>query len=299
MELKHLRTFVMAGRLLNFTRVAEAAGMTQVNVTFHIQRIERVLGERVFERLGKKLALTPAGRLFLSFAERAVAMVDEGVDAVGYSHRKVIVGAAESMCAYRLPAILKEYRAAFPEVELYVRTLDCDEYFSSLATNAVDVVFALGEGAALAGALCIAESDEPIAAFACPGHPLSRRRRVRAADFADQPTLLTGEGCCYRGMFLRLLESEGVCPKIIMETNSVQVLKQAAVHGLGVCVLPEMAVADEVRDGGLVRLPFTALRKGIVSRILIHRDKWLSPPLSGMFEIAAPHFARTSKRCHS
>lgn len=289
MELRQLHTFVAACSEGAFTRAAGRLGCTQANVTLQIQQLEKELGARLFERLGKRISLTRAGEALLRHTGEILKGVDDAKAAVRESGGTLIIGTAESLCVYRLPGVLREYRAHHPDVQVVIKMLDCTEYLPSLENNTVDVLYALGERIDSPACRVVSTTRETVSIFAHPGHPLAKRQRIRTRDFNSQAFLLTGEGCCYRSAFLAKLGSAYVYPKLAMETNSIQAIKQAAANGIGLCFLPDVAVGEEIASGALVRLRYGDGDFGIVSQIVHHRDKWLSPALAGFLELMGTH----------
>ena len=285
MDIRQLHIFRESCRTMNFTQTATVLGCSQANVTMQIQLLEKELGVRLFERLGRRLSLTSAGAKLVHYAERAIACIDEAKAAVQDSSQTLVIGAAESLCLYRLPDLLERYRASYPDVQVIIKLLDCDEYIPGLENNTIDILFALGSRLDAANCHIVGTRKEPVSICACPSHPLARKRRLQAADFEKWPVLLTGKGCCYRNTFLRHLESAYIYPTIALETNSIQALKQATAQGIGVCALPHMAVTDEIERGVLVSLPLKGIDWGIVSQTAYHKDKWLSPALAGFLDL--------------
>lgn len=284
MDIRQLRIFSESSRTLNFTRTANILGCSQANVTMQIQQLEKELGVQLFERLGKQLSLTHSGSKLLGYAERAIACIDEAKAAVQDSTRTLVIGAAESLCVYRLPETLKKYRALYPEVQITIKLLICDEYVSSLESNSVDILFSLGFKLDAPNCRIVGTRKEPVMVCARPDHPLAQKKSVGAKDFAKWPVLLTGVECCYRNAFLRHLESDYVYPTLAMETYSIQALKQAAIQGIGICVLPEMAVSEEIERKILFPLPVKGINWNIVSQVVYHKDKWRSPAIQGLLD---------------
>ncbi|MCD7906809.1 MAG: LysR family transcriptional regulator substrate-binding protein [Clostridium sp.] len=221
----------------------------------------------------------------MQYAERAIACINEAKAAIQDSTKRLVIGAAESLCVYRLPGLLQQYRAACPDVQVSIKVLDCDEYLTSLEHNTVDILFSLGNRLDATNCRIVQTRKDPVSICACPSHPLRRKRRLEATDFAKWPVLLTGTGCCYRNAFLRHLESAYVYPTVVMETNSIQALKQAAIQGIGICVLPKMAVMEELEHNTLVALPLPGVNWNITSQVTYHKDKWISPALSALLEL--------------
>src|SRR5262249_39249177 len=130
MELRHLATFSALSRTLNFTRAATQLHYAQSSVTAQIQALEEELGTPLFNRLGRRVTLTDAGRRFLSYAERVLALVEEGRNALGSGEEMVgtlTLGAPETLCTYRLPALLHAYRTRYPAVHLSYRPAPVDD----------------------------------------------------------------------------------------------------------------------------------------------------------------------------
>lgn len=298
MDPKQLHTFITAGTLLHFSRAAERLGYTQANVTLHIQQLEKEFGGRLFERLGKTVTLTQLGKTLMPHARAVLKSLDDARAAMASAAGSLTIGSAESLCLYRLPAVLERFRARHPEVRLAVRLLDCAEYLPSLADGSVDVLFALGEELACDWCTVAEAQQEPVSVFARPDHSLARRKRLAARDFDRQPFLLTGDGCRYRGIFLNHLAARYARPEAMMETNSIPAIKRAAALGVGLCVLPDIAVAQELREGTLTRLAFGEIEWGLYSQVAYHRNKWLSPALQGFLDMirSEPVNPRSSAR---
>lgn len=280
MELKHLRTFLALSEIRNFTRTAEKLHFAQSNVTTHIQQLERELNVQLFERIGKRIALTPAGKELIPYAVRMLALSDDVTDRFTNhgAGGAVTVGASESVCISRLPAALKIYQNRYPEVQVYLRVIDTDRVMTLLEENVIDIAFILDEERQYPYTVTSFSVCEPIAVLARPEHPLAAREVVSVTDFMDMPMILTGPGCCYRSMFERELRAAAVSPRVMLETGSIQVIKQMVLSGVGLGLLPEAAVCGELEQGSLVRLNYPAAYP-ISSRLLCHKDKWMTEHL--------------------
>ncbi len=124
MEVRQLEIFRTLAQELNFTRTAEIVHTVQSNVTAQIKALEEELGVPLFDRLGKRVTLTDAGRSFLPHAEQALAAMQQGqrsVQSGAEPSGPLRVGVPESMLAYRLPQVLRIFHRRFPHVELIFR----------------------------------------------------------------------------------------------------------------------------------------------------------------------------------
>ena len=129
-----------------------------------------------------------------------------------------------------------------------------------------------------------------MALLAAPGSPLALRGEpLQPADLAGMVLILTEPGCTYRESLLRELAESGITPASMLDSSSVQVMKQLAAGGFGVTYLPKVAAMDEMLDGRLVELPFANhsadLAKQVV-RVVRHKDKWVSPAMRAFIDLA-------------
>jgi DNA-binding transcriptional LysR family regulator len=294
MDFRQLQTFITVRDLMSFTKAADRLGYAQSSVTAQIQQLERELNARLFERIGKTITLTDAGSRLVPYALQLLQLADtmkSDVSSAGQPRGTLTVGAAESLSITRLPSIFSAYRQRCPEVELSLKLLGCADFLPCLARGDIDVAFTIGCRIEKDHTIELASLPETILVLAQNGHPLAGKPEVTAGDFKREPLLLTGAGCSYRGAFLNGLNTQGVYPKIALETDSLQAIKQAAMSGLGLCVLPAVAVTAEVSAGRLIPLDYDTVGFGIVSQLLIHKDKWRSPALNAFINLAAELFA--------
>ncbi|RBN41035.1 LysR family transcriptional regulator, partial [Priestia megaterium] len=120
-EIKQLITFKTAAENLNFTYTAKILNFAQSSVTAQIKALENELETPLFERLGKRLVLTEAGREFKRYADKMIQLTKEAKNAVSGVEEPagtLIIGSSESQCTYRLPPILKEFKDQFPKVKM-------------------------------------------------------------------------------------------------------------------------------------------------------------------------------------
>ena len=126
MELRQLNMFRTVASTLNFSRAAESMGYVPSNVTMQIKALEDELGVRLFDRLGKQLVLTGAGKRFLIHIESALDKLDEARNAVHDDEHlsgTLTISANEVLCAYRLPVVFHLFRSKHPGVRLIFRSV--------------------------------------------------------------------------------------------------------------------------------------------------------------------------------
>lgn len=288
MELRQLATFRSLATTLSFTRTAALLDYAQSSVSAQIQELEADLGVRLFERLNKRILLTDEGHRLLTYAEKLLDLAEEARSTLSTAEQPagaVTISAPETLCTYRLPPLLQRFRATFPQIQVHFRPLPVPELRRSVLEGRVDVAFVLEEPLQATGLVVESLLREPLLVLAPSDHHLAQHTCVTPADLEGEPVLLTEVGCSYRNLFKRALSGAGVYPTTNLELTSVEAIKQCVMLGMGITVLPEVAVQQEVTQGRLVALPWAEPNFAVVTQMLWHKDKWQSPALKSFLSL--------------
>lgn len=288
MDLKQLNTFLMISKLQSFTKAADTLNYAQSSVTTQIKLLEEELGVKLFERIGKNISLTHDGKKLIPYAQQMLKLstdIKNNICEDEYPKGVLTIGVAESLCVIRLPEIIKEYRKLYPEVEIALKFGSCADFRRYLNDNLIDVAFSLG--AKIDGGEFISEieRDEPMLLLAYPGNHLLEKEKILPEDLEGESLILTEVGCSYRAAFERILKDEGISPRITLESGSVHAIKQFTMSGLGISLLPRVAVEEEVKSGKLIPLKWQGAEFEIVSQVLYHKNKWISPALDAFINL--------------
>ncbi|EGL17618.1 MULTISPECIES: LysR family transcriptional regulator [unclassified Paenibacillus] len=289
MELRQLITFRTVAFTLNFSRAAEVLNYVPSNVTMQIKALEEELGVRLFDRLGKQLVLTTAGKRFLTHIQSVLDKLDEARSVVHDNEvlsGTLTISANEVICAYRLPAVFQRFRSRHPGVRLIFRSVPNQELKQTLFEGTADVVFMLDEPIRSTGLAVEPLVEETFRLFAAPDHPLAKRTVMPLEDFHGEVFLTNEKGCPYRTMFDRSFEKEGIDSITYLEFQSAEAIKQCAISGIGIAFLPEIVAGAEGERGELVALPWQISGLHVHTQMLWHKDKWLSPILLSFIETA-------------
>ncbi|MFE4571002.1 LysR family transcriptional regulator [Paenibacillus chitinolyticus] len=289
MELRQLNTFRTVAFTLNFSRAAEVLNYVPSNVTMQIKALEDELGVRLFDRLGKQLVLTTAGKRFLTHTQEVLNKLDEARSDVHDTENlsgTLTISANEVLCAYRLPVVFHLFRSRHPGVRLIFRSVPNQELKQTLFEGTADVVFMLDESIRSSGLAVEPMLEETFRFFAAPDHPLAKRTVLQLEDFHGEVFLTNEKGCPYRTMFDRSFEKEGIDSITYLEFQSAEAIKQCAITGIGIAFLPEITAKAEVERGELVALPWQIPDLHVYTQMLWHKDKWLSPILLSFIEAA-------------
>jgi DNA-binding transcriptional LysR family regulator len=312
LELRQVETFRAVAEELSFSRAAAKLGYVQSSVSVQVAALEQEFGVPLFDRLGRRIALTEGGEVLLSHSRKLLELAEQTKQAVadtgavsGTLTGSLTVSAPETLLTYRLPRLLALFHERHPRVRLSVRPTAVGRLVGSarraVEEGGVDVAFVMdgpAREAPLSGALAAEDLvEEPVAVIAPFSHALSVATVVSPTDVAGETLLLPEapeSGCAYRGQFERHLTAAGVVPPEKMEFQSIEAVKRCVAAGMGVSVLPSVAVEGELRSGDL-----SALRWGepfaVVTRMAWHPERWHSPALRAFLEAAREVFghART------
>jgi len=282
-----LTIFRVAATHLSFSRAAAELNDVQSNVTAQIQVLEEELGIWLFDRLGRRVVLTDAGRQLLCYADQILGLVDEARIAIATGQEPagtIVLAAPETLCTYRLPPLLTRFRKQFPLVHLLFQPTPVSDLQRSVSEGVVDVVFTLDASLQAADLVIEPLVREPLLVVAPPDHHLVGKAQVEPADLQGEPVTLV-EGCPSHTWFKRTLNAAGVYPSLNLAMNSVEAIKQCVIVGMGITILPVVTVSAELAGGKLAALNWTE-EFVAVTQMLWHKDKWLSPALSTFLEMA-------------
>jgi DNA-binding transcriptional LysR family regulator len=298
MELRQLKTFQTVAQELSFTRAAELLDYAQSSITAQIQALEQEIGAPLFERLGRRIVLTTNGEQLLRYAEKVLALVDEASQTLsGWEEPsgRLTISVPETLSTYRLPPLLREFRRRFPRVQLILKSVASQEVFQHLSDGASDVSVTLAEPLKPRELFQIQPLiREPLLLLAYPDHPLTHCAHVAHEDLQHETLLLTEARCTYRTLFERTLLAEGVILREAMEFGSVEAIKQCAMAGVGLSFLPEVAVQKELAAGQLISLNWPG-NLHVMTQLIWHKDKWLSPALKGFIGLCEEIFGERRK----
>jgi DNA-binding transcriptional LysR family regulator len=264
MTLRQLEVFLAIARARGYRRAAEALHTSQPALSQHVRELEAELGARLFDRLGRGIALTEAGRLLEERAQRVFATLADAREAVGELHGlqrgSLLIGASTTPGIYVLPALIGRFRRRYPGIELRLRIANSRVMEEAVRAHELDLAVVGGHGLA-SGEECLAAGlvDE-LVLVVDRRHPWSRAREVAPARLVEEPLLVREEGSATRQVTERTLERAGVRWRVGMELNHTEAIKQAVMAGLGVAFVSVHAVRGEVASRRLAAVRLRGLR---------------------------------------
>jgi DNA-binding transcriptional LysR family regulator len=278
MELDHVEAFLAIVRSGGFTRASSNLHLSQPAISRRIDRLERELGARLFERIRSGVVLTDAGRAFLPHAEAVLASMRDGIDAVdtlrGTTRGAVTLAIVGTLASSTLTERLRRFREAHPMIDLRIRTALSAEVSTLVRRGdaTLGLRYALDPHPNLVSTTV---HEEPMVPVCSPDHRLARARRVDPRALAGERWLAfpsrSGEVRePYSSALEHRLAACGLGGSEIVPIDSLTAQKRMVEAGFGLALLPVNSVDEELRSGALRALRITAMR-ATIPVVLIHR----------------------------
>jgi LysR family hydrogen peroxide-inducible transcriptional activator len=250
--LKQLRYFEALARHGHFGRAAEACAISQPALSMQIRELEDTLGTELFDRGPRQIRLTSFGEAFAARARAIVRAVDELEDLARASKSELAgrlrLGIIPTVAPYLLPTIMGELARAHPELEPHVRESITPKLLQELADGRLDaaiVALPVSEPS-LAEVALFPEAFVLVRPRADADLPVPSREGLR-----EMRLLLLEEGHCFRDQALSFCDIPTSAPREALEGSSLTTLVQMVAAGIGVTLIPEMAVPVETRSAAV------------------------------------------------
>ena len=284
MELDHVEAFLAIARSGGFARGSAALRLSQPATSRRIKLLEAELGAPLFDRLGRGVTLTEAGRAFLPHAQALLASMlasmRDAIDAVnavrGTGHGTVTLALVGTLACGSLTARLSRLRQAHPGLDLRLRTALSAEVSALVLRGdaAVGLRYGADPGPGLVSDIIHHERLVPVCP---PGHPLAAGGTDLAAALAGQrwlafPPPLGAPADLYTMALQQLLAAYGLGAAEILPIDSLTAQKRLAEAGFGLAILPESSLDEELRTGTLCAIDAPALTATVPVALIRRRN---------------------------
>jgi DNA-binding transcriptional LysR family regulator len=255
--IRQLQVFVEAAQALSFARVADRLHLTPAGVSFQIKQIESQTGFALFERVGKKVALTDAGKILLGYAKQMLQSLNDADQAMtalkGLSGGQATIGLV-STAKYIVPHMLTRFQAEYPAAALTLMDGNRRWIIDALVKGDIDLAI-MGQPPANADVSAEPFAPHPSVIAAAPTHPLVGHGDLPASVLAGEPFVVREEGSGTRSLMDRFFQGAGLAPRIAMTTSSNETIKQAVMAGMGLALISRHTIGLELGLGMLTTLP--------------------------------------------
>lgn len=277
MDFDHLITFVEIAKQGSFSRAGQKLFRSQPAVSAQIRQLEQEYGQKLFDRVGKSVQLTAAGEVLLEYAGKLLTLRNESLRAVADQastpRGTLAVGANEATCLYVLPDIFAQYNQHYPHVQISIYRNFSHKVIEKIEDGTVDVgIVTLPVKSPSLRVHSIFR--DRIMLMTSLTNPLAKHKTVTTAEIAEQPQIYPKTG------FMRQVLDKQFRPyrsrlHISMELPSVGMIKRFVVAGLGVSLISESFVRDEIRAGKAKLIPVSDMDVWRELGLVYRRDRTL------------------------
>jgi len=252
MELAQLKSFVTIAETLSFTAAAKALHVTQPALSYQMSRLETELKTKLFDRTGRRIALTPEGELFLPLAQSVLLRADESLrilrDHLGTELGVVRFGCNPSVAANLAPPVIAAFRAEQPNVRLEMTEAGDAELQEGVRNGSLD--FAIVTAPGFPRYLDITPlGSENLLLVTSAQHRLAGRKSVRLRELADETFVMASDTYNISAHIVEACRRAGFEPRVVCQGGSNDAARSLVRHGTGVAILPSIAVRGSHSEG--------------------------------------------------
>jgi DNA-binding transcriptional LysR family regulator len=285
MDMKHLETFCKVAELESFSRAGEAVYLTQPTVSGHIASLEQSVGLKLFDRLGRRVALTNGGRIFYRYAKEILKLRDEARNAIyEFSHLikgRIAIGGSTIPGEYFLPRVMGAFHQEAPGITISLVIADSQEIVDLLLAGEIEL-----------GVVGMRFDEKRVDVYplfhdrviiiAHPEHPLASQREVSWEELRGAPLLVRERGSGTLKAFEGYVHGAGLRLddfQIIGEVGSSTAVKEGVKGGIGLGIISDLAVQEELGAGRVAEIEIQGgdvLKRDFFA--VIPKGRGLSPP---------------------
>ena len=275
MDLASLNAFIAIAETGSFSLAGERLHLTQPAISKRIAGLEQQLKVRLFDRLGREINLTEAGRALLPRAYQILGVLDDTRRALsnlsGEVTGRLTLATSHHIGLHRLPPLLRAFTRAHPQVALDIQFLDSEVAYEEVLHGRAELAVITLAPETREPVRAVGVWDDPLDFVAAPEHPLACIGPVTLADVARHPAVFPGGNTFTHHIVRRLFEAEGLTPNIGMSTNYLETIKMMVSIGLAWSVLPRTMLDEQV-----ARLPLAGIQLHRRLGYILHSERTLS-----------------------
>lgn len=282
--LRQLEVFVAIANHGQVTKAANAVALTQGAASMAIADLEQQLDAKLFDRVGKQLILNETGRLLLA---RAQDVLDRASDIESLASGResmfdIRLGASVTIGNHLLPALVAGIRKRYPNARIHILRYNTEQVLAHLRDFSIEVGFVEGPAEDRRYRSFPWKKDQ-LALFGAPDSPLAGRT-LKPADLAAADWVMRESGSGTRKVFERACAQHGIAPRIALELEQPEAIRQCVRAGLGYGCLSLLELKDAFKSGTLARLkaPFLDLHRNL--NVVVNRDKFIGQGMSTILE---------------
>jgi DNA-binding transcriptional LysR family regulator len=253
---RQLRAFQLLAETGSFTAAAKQMFVTQSAISHSIKALETQLDCSLFDRNGKKTALTAHGETLLRRADRILDEMREAVEEIHSLNRwgcgRLRIGATDTMCQYLLPSVLRKLRQSYPDCEVTIHADDTQDLLALLEAGQVDLVIGMRPRSDEAGIEFRPLFEDELVFAVAPSHAWAKRQEIPEDTLGDERFIIYARSSPTYQLVARHFRKLGLSAPQLTELGNMEAIKELAKIGMGVGVIAPWVIREELANGELV-----------------------------------------------
>lgn len=285
-ELRQLKYFLAVSKELHFTKAAEKLNISQPSLSQQIRALEHELGMPLFDRIGKKISLTEAGKILLLHTKTIFREIEQARSAIqdlnGLQHGSLTIGSLLTVVNYLLPPAILNFNKLYPNIELSVLGLRTGDIREKLLQNELDI-----------GITFLPVQDKEIVSLPLykseltlvvpTGHTLTERSHISIVELQDYPLILLPKNFFLTELITSHCQQFDFTPKPILEISTMESLVQMVSKGMGITVLPKPYI-DFLQNTNIQALKIKDPTPTIDIGLIYRKDKYMCAATQAFIE---------------
>lgn len=266
MEDHKLKVFCTVAETKSFSKASEIIHLTQPAVSLQIQALEEAFETKLFDRTSSTVALTPAGEILYNYAKQILGLyssIEKDIGAVtGLVKGSISVGASTTIGNYLLPAVISDFKRAFPKIRIHLLVGNTKRIVEFLKAGTLSLGLVEGEVTKYKVMTEKLVADE-LSLIVAPFHPWAKRKEISIQELKKEPFIIREEGSGTRQVIEKYLGKKGISVsdmKISAVIGSTEAIKEAVENGIGVSIVSKWAVRKEGRYGTVSMIGFKEVK---------------------------------------
>ena len=289
MEIRQLQTFVQAAQLESFSKTAEMLGYSQSAITVQMRLLETELNTRLFDRMGKKVILTPQGREFLKSANKILYEINKASKSMNEEREltnPLHVGTIESLCTAKFPEILSRFHSLHPHVNLQITLGSPEKLIRMMEQNELDLICILDTPRWDENWVKVMELAEPVVFVASAASKFAGKNALVLDDILKEPFFLTEKHANYRQALDQqlALRRQSITP--VLEISDTDFIIRMLELNQGLSFLPYFAVEQDIYKHRIITLDVKDVNISMYRQIFYHKNKFRTREMEEFIRLA-------------
>ena len=288
MNLNQLKIFYISGKWLSFSAAAEELFLTQPAVTMQIRYLETYFNVKLFDRRGKKMELTEAGRVLYGYAHKIFELAAKAERTIwelkDLETGTLKIGTTKTYAKHFMPHLISSFQESHPGVHVILNEGSSAEIANSLIVHKNELGLIARSKYPPQLKVCSFRREELVLLFG-RHHPLSRLRKISINDLAREPLILREKGSGTRDIILEVYREAQIKPTILTEAGNVDFIKELVETGNGISFVVKSAVQEELKRGTLKTRPLSGGPLFLNVDIVYLKNRNLSPSAQTFLEL--------------